>query len=307
MIALDAMGGDHAPGEIVAGAILAHHDRHGKIVLVGDRERLAPLVGDEPLEIVHAPDVVAMGAAPTQAIRSAATSSLGIAIELVREGRANAVVSAGSSGAFLAVALVRLRTIAGIARPAIATVLPTPKGPVVLIDAGANVDCKPEWLVQFGIMGSAYAKAALGIAAPRVGIVSIGEEKGKGNAQVVEAASLLEAAPLNFIGNAEGTDVFSGRADVLVTTSPSSAPPPSPSTTITATTPPPPPPDHRPPPPPRPPHLATTTTSTAARLSITTTGMVCRTAGTLCSSWPKPRVSPFRERSATRCWAAAST
>jgi glycerol-3-phosphate acyltransferase PlsX len=217
VIAVDAMGGDHAPGEIVAGAVLAHRDGLGRILLVGDGERLKAHLRGESIEIVHAAEVVPMDAAPTQAIRSGDKTSLGLAIELVRDGRADAVVSAGSSGAFLAVALIRLRTIAGIARPAIATVLPTPKGPVILIDAGANVDCKPEWLVQFGIMGSAYAKAALGIASPRVGIVSIGEEKGKGNAQVVEAATLLDNAPVNFIGNAEGTDVFSGRADVLVT------------------------------------------------------------------------------------------
>jgi glycerol-3-phosphate acyltransferase PlsX len=158
-----------------------------------------------------------MDVAPSAAIRGAERSSLGAAIELVRENKADAIVSAGSSGAFLAIALIRLRTIAGIARPAIGTILPTPLQPVVLIDAGANVDCKPEWLMQFGIMGSAYAQAVLGMKSPRVAIVSIGEERGKGNAQVLEAAELLESAPINFIGNAEGRDVFSGRADVLVT------------------------------------------------------------------------------------------
>lgn len=211
------MGGDNAPGEIVAGALEARADGFGRTILVGDEAQLAPLVSGRDLEIVHAPEVVPMDAAPAQAIRGADRTSLGTAIELVREGRADAAVSAGSSGAFLAIALIRLRTIAGIARPAIATVLPTPKGPVILIDAGANVDCKPEWLVQFGIMGSAYAQSVLGIEKPRVAVVSIGEEKGKGNAQVLEAAELFEAAPVNFIGNAEGTDVFSGRADVLVT------------------------------------------------------------------------------------------
>jgi glycerol-3-phosphate acyltransferase PlsX len=221
VIAVDAMGGDHAPKEIVAGAVAAHRDGLARVILVGDRRRIAAHLRGaeetEEFEIVEAPDVVPMDLAPAQAIRGADRSSLGVAVELLRTGRADAVVSAGSSGAFLAIALVRLRTIAGIARPAIATVLPTPKQPVVLIDAGANVDCKPEWLVQFGIMGSAYAQAVLGIATPRVAIVSIGEERGKGNAQVLEAAELLEAAPIHFIGNAEGRDVFSGRADVLVT------------------------------------------------------------------------------------------
>jgi len=213
------MGGDHAPKEIVAGALAAQRDGFGRIILVGDGERIAAQLGSRggDMEIVHAPEVVPMDAAPSHAIRSADRSSLGVAIELVRSGRADAVVSAGSSGAFLAIALVRLRTIAGIARPAIGAILPTPKQPVVLLDAGANMDCKPEWLMQFGIMGSAYAQAVLGMAAPRVAIVSIGEERGKGNAQVLEAAELLASAPIAFTGNAEGGDIFTGRADVLVT------------------------------------------------------------------------------------------
>lgn len=212
------MGGDDAPKEIVAGALAAQRDGYARIVLVGDRDRIAAHLGSRAgdVQVVHAPEVVPMDAAPSHAIRGADRSSLGVAIELVRSGRADAIVSAGSSGAFLAIALVRLRTIAGIARPAIGTILPTPKQPVVLLDAGANVDCKPEWLVQFGIMGSAYAQAVLGIATPRVAIVSIGEERGKGNAQVLMAAQLLESAPIKFIGNAEGRDVFTGRADVLV-------------------------------------------------------------------------------------------
>ena len=213
------MGGDNAPKEIVSGAIAAHNDGFARIILVGDRDRVAAHLGSDgrDIPVVHAPEVVPMDVAPAQAIRGADKSSLGIAVDLVRSGRADAVVSAGASGGFLAIAHIRLRTIAGIARPAIATVLPTPKQPVVLIDAGANVDCKPEWLMQFGIMGSAYAQAVLGIPVPRVAIVSIGEERGKGNAQSLEAAELLESAPIHFIGNAEGGDVFSGKADVLVT------------------------------------------------------------------------------------------
>ena len=219
VIAVDAMGGDHAPREIVFGAIAAQNDGFARVILVGDRDRLGRQLGAAlaDFEIVHAPDVIPMDVAPSQALRAAERSSLGVAVDLVRSGRAHAVVSAGSSGAFLAIALVRLRTIAGIARPAIATVLPTPKQPVVLIDAGANVDCRPEWLMQFGIMGSAYAQAILDISTPRVAIISIGEERGKGNAQVLEASALLESAPIAFIGNAEGRDLFSGRADVLVT------------------------------------------------------------------------------------------
>jgi phosphate acyltransferase len=217
VIAVDAMGGDNAPGEIVAGALLAHRDKLGTIVLVGDRARILPLLGGERgIEIVHSDGEVAMDASASVAVRRAAGTSLGDAVDLVRDGRADAVVSAGNSGAFLAIALIRLRTITGIARPAIGAVLPGRSGPVVLCDAGANVDCKPEWLLQFGIMGSAYARAGLGIAEPRVGIVSVGEERTKGNSQTIEAAALLERAPLRFIGNIEGKDIFENYADVVV-------------------------------------------------------------------------------------------
>ncbi|HEX3468286.1 MAG TPA: phosphate acyltransferase PlsX [Candidatus Elarobacter sp.] len=217
VIAVDAMGGDDAPAAVVAGALLAHRDGLGEIVLVGDRARLEPLLGDERgIAIVDSAGVVAMDAAVSQAVRKSEGTSLGDAVELVRDGKADAVVSAGNSGAFLAIALIRLRTIPGIARPAIGAVLPGRGGPVVLCDAGANVDCKPEWLVQFGVMGSAYARAALGIADPRVAVVSVGEEPGKGNAQSIEAASLLAAAPVRFIGNIEGKDILTGHADVVV-------------------------------------------------------------------------------------------
>jgi len=217
VIAVDAMGGDNAPAEIVAGALLAHRDGLGRIVLVGDRARIAPLLGEtREIEIVDAAGEVAMDAPAAGAARSSAGTSLGETIELVRAGRADAAVSAGNSGAFLAIGLIRLRTIRGIARPAIGAVLPGRRGPVVLCDAGANVDCKPEWLMQFGLMGSAYARAALGIAEPRVGIISVGEERSKGNAQTIEAAALLERAPVRFVGNVEGKDVLINVADVIV-------------------------------------------------------------------------------------------
>ena len=210
-IAIDAMGGDDAPGEIVEGTVLAHRDGLGRMILVGDRERIAPLLaarGCSEIEIVHAPGEVAMDASASHAVRNAAGTSLGEAVELVRVGTADAVVSAGNSGAFLAIALIRLRKIPGIARPAIAAVLPGKSGPVVLVDAGANVDCRPEWMMQFGIMGAAYAHAALGVAKPRVAIISNGEEPTKGNAQSIEAAALLARAPIHFIGNVEGKDVL---------------------------------------------------------------------------------------------------
>jgi phosphate acyltransferase len=219
-IAVDAMGGDHAPGEIVAGALLAARDGLGHMILVGDERRIRPLIAGHAtngVEVVHAPGAIAMDATPSQALRNADETSLGIAVNLVRDGKSEAVVSAGNSGAFLAVALVRLRTIAGIARPAIAVVFPGKDGPVVVLDSGANVDCRPEWMAQFGVMGSAYAKAVLGIQKPRVGIISVGEERVKGNAQTIEAARALDAAPVRFIGNVEGKDVFLNAADVIVT------------------------------------------------------------------------------------------
>jgi phosphate acyltransferase len=186
-------------------------------VLVGDRARIEPLLhGETAIEIVHSAGEVPMDASASQAVRKSEGTSLGDAVDLVRERRADAVVSAGNSGAFLAIALIRLRTIPGIARPAIGAVLPGRDGPVVLCDAGANVDCKPEWMMQFGVMGSAYARAALGIAEPRVAVISVGEERTKGNTQSMEAAELLERAPVRFVGNIEGKDIFHNHADVVV-------------------------------------------------------------------------------------------
>ena len=213
-IAVDAMGGDQAPEEIVAGAVLAASEGLGHMLIVGDRARIEPLLaangGSDHCEIVHAPSAIPMDAEPRQAVRRADETSLGIAVNLVRDGRADAVVSAGNSGAFLAVALLGLGRIEGVARPAIAVVYPAKHGPVIVLDSGANVDCRPEWLAQFAVMGSAYARAVLGIANPKVGIISVGEERVKGNEQTFEAARLL-------IGNVEGKDVFENVADVCVT------------------------------------------------------------------------------------------
>jgi len=219
-IAVDAMGGDFAPREIVAGALLAAAEDYADIVLTGDQERIGPLLRGPhraKLRVVHAAEAVPMDQNPSAALRSADRTSLGIAINLVRDGEADAVVSAGNSGAFLAIALIRLRTIDGIARPAIATVLPALTGPSVMLDAGANVDCRPEWLEQFGMMGSAYAVAVLRIEKPRVALLSVGEERSKGNQQVIEAAKRLDQAPVHFVGNIEGKDVLMNAADVIVT------------------------------------------------------------------------------------------
>lgn len=218
-IAVDAMGGDHAPEEIVAGALLAAELDYADITLVGDEARVRALLkgpAASKIAVVHADDNVPMDMHASAALRIADKTSLGVAVGLVKQGQADAVVSAGNSGAFLAIALIKLRTIPGIARPAIATVWPALSGPTVLLDSGANVDCRPEWLEQFGIMGSAYATTVLKISNPRVAILSVGEERTKGNQQVLEAAKLLEEAPINFIGNVEGKDLFHNIADVVV-------------------------------------------------------------------------------------------
>ncbi|HYL26259.1 MAG TPA: phosphate acyltransferase PlsX, partial [Candidatus Nitrosotalea sp.] len=218
-IAVDAMGGDHAPQEIVAGALLAAGEFDADILLVGDEARVRPLLRGPAagrVRLIHAPESIAMDLSPSVAVRSCERTSLGIAVNLIKQGEADAVVSAGNSGAFLAIALIKLRTIEGISRPAIATVWPALNGPTVLLDSGANVDCRPEWLEQFAIMGSAYSKGVLNVAQPRVGILSVGEERSKGNQLVLEAARLLERAPVRFIGNVEGGDLFHNVADVIV-------------------------------------------------------------------------------------------
>jgi glycerol-3-phosphate acyltransferase PlsX len=220
-VAIDAMGGDHAPEEIVIGACEAARKLECRIILVGHQqtiEQIAAKANGLPpnISIVHADGVVAMNEAPAAAVRRGATTSMGKMVDLIRDGTANAAFSAGNSGAFLAIATIRLRTLPGIARPAIATAWPSRKGPMLLLDAGANVDCRPDWLVQFAIMGSAYARSVLGIAAPKVGLLSVGEEEDKGNALTQATFPLLSAAPINFIGNVEGRDLLIGNADVVV-------------------------------------------------------------------------------------------
>ena len=174
-IAIDAMGGDLAPDEVVAGACGAARTLGFQLLLVGDERRIAPLVSaagaPANVRIVHAAEEVAMHEAPSAALRRGGLTSMGKVIELVRDGDADAAFSAGNSGAFLAIATIRLRTVPGIARSAFATAWPARRGPMLLLDSGANVDCKPEWLVQFAVMGSAYARGVLGVAAPKVGLL----------------------------------------------------------------------------------------------------------------------------------------
>lgn len=218
-IAIDAMGGDLAPGEIVAGAIRAHEDGI-PVVLVGRPDE----IGDPgPLEIIPASEVIAMDADPGSSVRRMKDSSLVRAAEAVRDGRASAMISAGNTGATMASALLRMGRIKGVARPAIATPIPDPVGqPCVLLDAGANAECQPDWLVQFAQMGAVYSRERYGVARPRVGLLSIGEEPTKGNALVKDTHKLLaaldwDAAGAEFIGNIEGRDLMSSVADVAVT------------------------------------------------------------------------------------------
>ena len=216
-IAVDAMGGDHAPSEIVAGARAAADDGI-PVVLVGRPGELGD-TGD--LEVIEASEVIAMDAEPGSSVRRMKDSSLVRAAEAVRDGRASAMVSAGNTGATMASALLRMGRIKGVARPAIATLIPTPGStPTVMLDSGANAECQPEWLVQFGQMGAVFAHHRLGIAEPRVALLSIGEEPGKGSPFVKEAYAALEAATLRgakFIGNVEGRDLMTDAADVIVT------------------------------------------------------------------------------------------
>lgn len=218
-IAVDAMGGDYAPAEVIAGARLAVAEYGVYILLVGDEARIrAELRGEagKKVTVVPASEVIRMEEHPVQAVRRKKDSSIVRAVQLVKEGRAQAMVSAGNTGAVMAAALLGLGRIEGVDRPALMTLTPNPRGYTVLLDVGANVDVRAENLVQFAIMGAAYAETVLKIKAPRVGILSIGEEESKGNELTLNALSLMKKEVPNFIGNVEGQDVFNGRADVVV-------------------------------------------------------------------------------------------
>lgn len=222
-IAVDAMGGDFAPREIVAGALRAAEELPGieKIFLVGQEaavSRELAKCGPTPgnVEIFNATEVVGMDENPANAIRRKKDSSIGRAVDLVKRGQADAMMSAGNTGAVVVAATLKLRTLDGIDRPAIATVMPSPRRPFVLIDAGANTDCSSEQLAQFAIMGKAYAGQILGLENPLVGLMSVGTEDTKGNEITKEAFRLFDRAPLNFKGNIEGHDLFKGEIDVVV-------------------------------------------------------------------------------------------
>jgi glycerol-3-phosphate acyltransferase PlsX len=223
-IALDAMGGDHAPNEIIAGAIRASEELDVEVLLVGDRAQIETYLKQHPaspqnLEIVDAEGVISMDEEPLTALRRKPKASINVAMELVKKNRADAVVSAGHSGAAMAAALLRLGRLKGIDRPAIGTVFPTllADKSVIVLDVGANVDCKPKYLEQFALMGTVYSKYVMGTEDPKVGLLNIGEEPTKGNDLALQTYERLEANPhIPFIGNAEGRDVLSGNFDVIV-------------------------------------------------------------------------------------------
>jgi glycerol-3-phosphate acyltransferase PlsX len=210
-IAVDAMGGDRGPDEIVEGALEARGDGV-EPVIVGD-----PGLDTRGLELVPAADVIEMHDKPAEAVRAKPDSSLVTAVRAVAQGRADAVVSAGNTGAMLAAGLLELRRIPGVMRPAIAVPIPAERGPSVLLDAGANADARPEHLLQFATMGAVFAAEILGVERPAIRLLSIGEEREKGNQLALEAHELLAASDLDFAGNTEGRDILRGAADVVVT------------------------------------------------------------------------------------------
>jgi glycerol-3-phosphate acyltransferase PlsX len=223
-IAVDAMGGDRAPGVELEGAVAAvrEGDPGLEVLLVGDQERLEPelaklSVSSEPrLRIVHAPERIEMGEDPARQVRRKKQASITVATRLLKEGEAQGLVSAGNTGGVVASSWLLLGRITGVRRPAIATFLPTPSGGVILLDVGANSDCTPSDLLQFGKMGEVYARTIFGRTDPKVGLLNIGEERGKGNKVVQDSYPLLLESPLNFVGNVEGRDVLTGIADVVV-------------------------------------------------------------------------------------------
>ncbi|MFC1517081.1 phosphate acyltransferase PlsX [Candidatus Margulisiibacteriota bacterium] len=220
-IAVDALGGDYAPHEIVKGAVQACKEMPDcQIILSGDEAKIKKELAQYPVQknisIVHAPENISMEESPLQAVRQKKDASINVGLKLVKEKKADGFISAGNTGAVMAAALLTLGRIGGIERPAIATVFPTKKDNAVVLDIGANSDCRPNQLVQFAQMGSLYAQKVLDKADPTVGLLSIGEEDEKGNELTVATNALLKTAPVNFTGNIEGKDIFDGVADVVV-------------------------------------------------------------------------------------------
>ncbi|MCK4837804.1 MAG: phosphate acyltransferase PlsX [Desulfobulbaceae bacterium] len=221
-IALDSMGGDRGPADIVDGAIQAVTEADLSVTLFGDEEKLTAILKRSGpydkgrIDIVHTTEVVGMGESPIEAIRRKRDSSIVVAFKRLKDGEVDAVVSAGNSGATMAAAVRSLGRLKNIARPGIASIFPTLKKPVVMMDVGANVDCRPKHLLQFGLMATAFSEGIIGNDRPRVGVLSIGAEQGKGNSLVRKADKLFRDSTLNYIGNIEGSDTFKGDVDVIV-------------------------------------------------------------------------------------------
>ncbi|HHV16304.1 MAG TPA: phosphate acyltransferase PlsX [Gelria sp.] len=222
-IALDVMGGDYAPGELLAGAVKWLQESTGQIILIGDEEIIQeelPQHKYDParLEIVHASQVIGMDESPAVALRRKKDASVVVASRLVKDGIADAVVSCGSTGAQMAAAIFILGRMEGVERPPIVAAIPGRDGkPTLLVDVGANIDCRPAQLLQFALLGQAYARGVLNLDNPRVGLLNNGEEEGKGNNLTIQAHELLsQQNGLNFVGNVEGRDLFSSRCDVMV-------------------------------------------------------------------------------------------
>jgi len=218
-VVVDAMGGDHAPDEVVKGALEAAND-HIQVVLVGDEARVGRLLPPDArdIELVHAPDVISFHDEPVAAARKKTESSLVVGMKLVHEGRADAFVSAGNTGAVVAASLLYVHRIRGVQRPAICSIMPALPSPLAFLDIGANAECRPEHLRQFAVMGQAFAREVMGIARPQVGLLSIGEEETKGTADVIETHHLMAADPrIHFHGNVEGRDIMNRKVDVVVT------------------------------------------------------------------------------------------
>src|SRR5882762_6573324 len=221
-IAVDAMGGDHGPAVVVEGALAAVREFASSVILVGDREAIEHEIrrlGAQSLgvEIRHASEIVGMAESPSMALRRKRDSSLKVAAELVKDGKAAGFISAGNTGAAMAISMFVIGVLPGVDRPAIAAVLPNLRKFTILLDAGANVDPKPWHLLQFAVMGHVYARDILGLDSPRVGLLSVGEEEGKGNELTKETYEQLRESSLNFVGNVEGRDIYNGRCDVVVT------------------------------------------------------------------------------------------
>jgi glycerol-3-phosphate acyltransferase PlsX len=221
-VAVDAMGGDFAPGPIVEGAVAAAREGGVALLLVGVRSDIARELSRQPdadtldISVVDAPDVVGMDEPPTRVLRGKRGASIRVAAEAVARGDAGALFSAGHTGASVLASLSAFGLLPGVDRPALAATIPTPVGAAILLDVGANLECRPQHLFQFGVLGAGYARAALGLPRPRVGLLSIGEEETKGNELTRDAHQLLKASVPDFVGNVEACDLFSGQADVIV-------------------------------------------------------------------------------------------